>query len=35
MDAVEGPYRGVVMQGILKTAQGNWPVMDLKNMELG
>jgi hypothetical protein len=35
MDAVEGPYRGVVMQGVLKTTQGNWPVMDLKNMELG
>jgi hypothetical protein len=35
MDAVEGPYRGVVMQGVLKTPQGNWPVMDLKNMELG
>jgi len=35
MDAVEGPYRGVVMQGVLKTPQGNWPVMDLKNTELG
>lgn len=27
-DAIEGPYRGVVMNGTLKTSQGNWPVIE-------
>lgn len=32
VNAIEGPYRGVVLNNTLKTQQGSWPVIELLSM---